>query len=104
MSCTVHSPTDSLVQPTCILVYIECNPAPVRLPIRALFGFTLKQSSPILPSLSESPGVVVCPRFALGHLRATQHVGPYSQFMLEPEQKACGGQLLGNIWQYWMHT
>ena len=27
MSCTVHSPTDSLAQPTCILVYIECNPA-----------------------------------------------------------------------------
>ena len=23
MSCTVHSPTDSLTQPTCILVYIE---------------------------------------------------------------------------------
>ena len=39
-----------------------------RLPIQALFGFTLKQSSPILPSLSESPSVVVCPRFALGHL------------------------------------
>ena len=28
----------------------------------------LKQSSPILPSLSESPSVVVCPRFALGRL------------------------------------
>ena len=39
-----------------------------RLPIRALFGFTLKQSSPILPSLSEYPSVVVCPRFALGRL------------------------------------
>ena len=39
-----------------------------RLPIRALFGFTLKQSSPVLPSLSESPSVVVCPGFALGRL------------------------------------
>ena len=28
MSCTVHSPTDSLVQPSCIVVYIVCNPAP----------------------------------------------------------------------------
>ena len=37
-----------------------------RLPIRALFGFTLKQSSPIPPFLSESPSVVVCPRFCLG--------------------------------------
>ena len=39
-----------------------------RLPIRALFGFMLKQSSPILPSSSESPSVVVCPRFTLGRL------------------------------------
>ena len=27
MSCTVHSPMDSLTQPSCIVVYIECNPA-----------------------------------------------------------------------------
>ena len=53
MSCTVHSPTGSLAQPTCILVYrVQSNTR--RLPIQALFGFTLKQSSPALPSLSES--------------------------------------------------
>ena len=44
-----------------------------RLPIRALFGFMLKQSSPILPFPSESPSVVVCPRSALGRLITTSH-------------------------------
>ena len=39
-----------------------------RLPIRALFGFTLKQSSPIPPLPSESLSVVVHPRFTLGRL------------------------------------
>ena len=41
-----------------------------RLPIWALFGFMLKRSNPILPFLSESPSVVVYPRFTLGCLRA----------------------------------
>ena len=38
MSCTVHSPTDSLMQPTCISVYIECNPAPGGSPFELSLG------------------------------------------------------------------
>ena len=38
MSCTVHSPTDSLAQPTCILIYIECNPAPGGSPFKLSLG------------------------------------------------------------------
>ena len=53
MSCTVHSPTDSLVQPTCVLVYIECNPAPGGSPFELSLGLRSNQSSPILPLLSE---------------------------------------------------
>ena len=50
MSCTVHSPTDSLMQPTCILVYIECNPAPGGSPFELSLGLCSSQSSPISPS------------------------------------------------------
>ena len=67
MSCTVHSPTDSLVQPACILVYIECNPAPGGSPFELSLG--LRSNSRVLfPFPSESPSVVVCPRSALGCL------------------------------------
>ena len=38
MSYTVHSPTDSLAQPACILVYIECNPAPGGSPFELSLG------------------------------------------------------------------
>ena len=69
MSCTVHSPTDSLTQPTCILVYIECNPAPGGSPFELSLG--LRSNSRVLlpPSLLRVSCVVVCPWFfALGHL------------------------------------
>ena len=66
MSCTVHSPTDSLVQPTCILVYIECNSAPGGSPFELSLG--LRSSSRVLfpPSPLRVSCVVVCPRFCLG--------------------------------------
>ena len=67
MSCTVHSPTDSLAQPTCILVYVECNPAPGGSPFELSLG--LRSNSQVLfPFPSESLSVVICPRFALGRL------------------------------------
>ena len=53
MSCTVHSPTDSLVQPACILVYIECNPAPGGSPFKLSLGLRSKLPSPIHPLPSE---------------------------------------------------
>ena len=49
MSCTVHSPTDSLMQPACILVYIVCNPAPRGSPFELSLGLRSSQSSPIFP-------------------------------------------------------
>ena len=66
MSCTVHSPADSLAQPTCILVYIECNPAPGGSPFELSLG--LRSNSRVLlpPSLLRASCVVVCPRFCLG--------------------------------------
>ena len=66
MSCTVHSPTDSLAQPTCILVYIECNPAPRGSPFELSLG--LRSTSRVLlpPPLLRVSCVVVCPRFCLG--------------------------------------
>ena len=53
MSCTVHSSTDSLVQPSCILVYIVCNPAPRGSPFELSLGLCSSQSSPIPPLPSE---------------------------------------------------
>ena len=50
MSCTVHSPTSSLVQPACILVYIECNPTPGGFPFKLSLG--LRSNSWVLPSPS----------------------------------------------------
>ena len=66
ISCTVHSPTDSLAQPTCILVYIECNPAPGGSPFKLSLG--LHSNSRVLPppSLLRVSCVVVRPRFCLG--------------------------------------
>ena len=66
MSCTVHSPSDSLAQPTCILVYIECNPAPGGSPFELSLG--LRSNSRVLPppSLLRVSCVVVRPRFCLG--------------------------------------
>ena len=65
-SCTVHSPTNSLAQPACILVYIECNPAPGGSPFELSLG--LRSNSQVLlpPSLLRASCVVVCPRFCLG--------------------------------------
>ena len=59
MSCTVHGPMDSLMQPSCIVVY-SVQSSTRRLPIRALFGFTLKLVKSYLSFPSE-PCVVVCP-------------------------------------------
>ena len=54
MSCTVHSPMDSLAQPTCILVYIESNPAPGGSPFELSLG--LCSNSRVLSSpSSQSP-------------------------------------------------
>ena len=66
MSCTVRSPTDSLAQPTCILVYIECNPAPGGSPFELSLG--LRSNSRVLlpPFPLRASCVVVCPRFCLG--------------------------------------
>ena len=53
MSCTVHSPADSLAQLSCIVVYILCNPAPRGSPFKLSLGLRLKLPSPICPLLSE---------------------------------------------------
>ena len=68
MSCTVHSPMDSLAQPSCIVVYIVCNPAPGGSPFELSLG--LRSNSRVLsvPLPLRVLCVVVCPRFALGHL------------------------------------
>ena len=50
MSCTVHSPTDSLTQPTCILVYIECNPTPGGSPFELSLGLHSNSWVLFLPS------------------------------------------------------
>ena len=68
MSCTVHSPMDSLMQPSCTLVYIVCNPAPRGSPFELSLGLRSKVSSPILsPSSQSSCVLVLCP-LALGRL------------------------------------
>ena len=46
MSCTVHSPTDSLAQPLCTVVYIVCNPAPRGSPFELSLGLRSKLPSP----------------------------------------------------------
>ena len=69
MSCTVHSPMDSLAQPTCILVYIECNPEPGGSPFELSLGLRSSQLSPTLPSLSESLVWWFVLGLALGRLR-----------------------------------
>ena len=50
MSCTVHSPMDSLAQPTCILVYIEHNPAPGGSPFELSLGLHSNSRVLFLPS------------------------------------------------------
>ena len=44
---TVHSLTDSLAQPACTIVYIECNPAPGGSPFELSLGLRSKLPSPI---------------------------------------------------------
>ena len=66
MSCTVHSPMDSLAQPSCTLVYIVCNPAPRGSPFELSLSLCSSQLSPILSLPSQSFCVVVCPWFHLG--------------------------------------
>ena len=46
MSCTVHSPTNSLMQPLCTAVYIVCNPAPRGSPFELSLGLRSKLPSP----------------------------------------------------------
>ena len=54
MSCTVHSPMDSLAQPSCIVVYIVYNPAPRGSPFKLSLG--LRSNSRVLSSPpSQSP-------------------------------------------------
>ena len=104
---------DSLAQPTCILVYIECNPAPGGSPFELSLGLRSNKSSPILPSLSESPSVVVCPRFALGRLSpCLVTTSGNLQLFWKSENTWCSDPvllivsdqsdiLLLLIWQYW---
>ena len=54
MSCTVHSPMDSLAQPSCILVYILYNPAPRGSPFELSLGLRSKLPSPTLSPSSQS--------------------------------------------------
>ena len=68
MSCTVHSPTDSLAQPSCTLVYIVCNPAPGGSPFELSLGLRSNSRVLSIPLPLRVSGVVVCPWFALGHL------------------------------------
>ena len=65
-----------------------------RLPIRALFGFTLKQLSPIPPFPSEPLSVVVCPRFTLGHLTDTGHKSAFLWFILTVPTHAINEDLM----------
>ena len=54
ISCTVHSPMDSLAQPSCIVVYIVCNPAPRGSPFE--LSLNLCSNSQVLSSPpSQSP-------------------------------------------------
>ena len=68
MSCTVHSPMDSLMQPSCTLVYVVCNPAPRGSPFELSLGLCSNSRVLSIPLPLRVSTVVVCPRFALGHL------------------------------------
>ena len=86
MSCTVHSPTDSLARPTCILVYKECNPAPGGSPFELSLG--LHSSSRVLlpPFLLRVSCVVVCPRFCLGSPQTrTRSLGRVQSATTQPQ-------------------
>ena len=54
MSCTVHSPMDSLAQPSCTVVYIVCNPAPRGSPFELSLGLRSKLPSPTPSPPSQS--------------------------------------------------
>ena len=54
MSCTVHSPMNSLAQPLCIVVYIVCNPAPRDSPFELSLGLC-SNSRVLFLSPSQSP-------------------------------------------------
>ena len=69
MSCTVHSPMDSLALPSYILVYIVCNPAPRGSPFELSLGLCSSLPSPTPPFPLRLLCVVVYPwYFALGCL------------------------------------
>ena len=68
MSCTIHSPTDSLSQPSRTLVYIVCNPAPRGSPFKLSLGLCSKLPRPILSPLSQSSCVLVLGPLASGCL------------------------------------
>ena len=54
MSCTVHSPMNSLAQPSCVVVYVLCNPAPRGSPFKLSLGLRSKLLSPILSPSPQS--------------------------------------------------
>ena len=68
MSCTVHSPIDSLAQPSCIVVYIVCNPAPRGSPFELSLGLRSKLPSPTPSPSPQSSCVLVLGLLALGRL------------------------------------
>ena len=68
MSCTVHSLTDSLVRPSCIVVYILCNPTPRGSPFKLSLGLRSNSQVLSIPLPLRVSHVVICPRFTLGHL------------------------------------
>ena len=59
---------DSLTQPSCIVVYIVCNPAPRGSPFELSLGLCSNSRVLSIPLPLRVSHVVVCPRFALGHL------------------------------------
>ena len=66
MSCTVHSLMDSLMQPSCIVVYILCNPAPGGSPFKLSLGLCSKLLSPISSPPSEFVCVLVLGSWSFG--------------------------------------
>ena len=97
MSCTVHSPMDSLAQPLCTVVYILCNPAPRGSPFKLSLGLHSNSQVLSIPLLFRVSCVVVCPRFALGRLRGDEDGPVYSL------QRILGvGVPCIVVWQHWL--
>ena len=71
MSCTVHSLTDSLMQPSCKVVYILCNLAPRGSPFELSLGLCSNSQVLSSPLLSESLVWWFILGSALSHLRGS---------------------------------